>query len=433
MSLFSTLNTGVTGLGVHSTALSVTGDNLANLSTIGFKGSRAEFQDLLIRDIPGASRTSQLGMGAFLGGVATQFTQGAISTSGRSSDLAIDGSGLFVVSSDEGQFYTRAGSFSVDSDGRIATLGGYALQGYNVDAAGNLGASLGDLVIPTDALPPSATANITVQANLDSDADLVTATSDWSVNGFPATDPAQAASDAAYSTSVTVHDSLGAAHDVVLYFQKTAANTWTYWAAVDAEEVGGNPGELYLVENGQLDFDTDGALLSISGVTTNALQFTGADPQTLAFDFGDPSVGSALGQLTQYAGPSTVTGLEQDGFGSGDLIDWRLDPDGSVRGIYSNGEERLLGQVALALFTSTDGLVRAGDNLWMANERSGEPLIGAAESGGRGSVYQYALEGSNVDIEREFVSMITAQRGYQASARVISSSDDLLQELVNIV
>ena len=164
------------------------------------------------------------------------------------------------------------------------------------------------------------------------------------------------------------------------------------------------------------------------------MTFTGAAAQTLTLDLGDyGAVTGEDGSLTQVASDSTINGLDQDGYGAGDLIDWQIDADGTVRGVYSNGSEQVIGQVALALFASADGLSRAGDNLWMATEDAGPPLIGAAQAGGRGSVYQYALEGSNVDIETEFVNMITAQRGYQASARVVSTTDQMLQELVNIV
>lgn len=428
MSLFSTLSTGVTGLGVNGVSLAVAGDNLANLNTVGFKGSRAQFQDLIIRDVAGASRSSQLGLGAFLGGVSTQFTQGSITTTGRSADLAVDGSGFFVVSSDEGTFYTRSGGFTVDTEGKLTTLGGFGLQGYTADDEGNLGSSIGDLYLGPDSLAPAATENVVLNANLESESDLVTG---W--GGTIPTTHELAADEATYTTSMTVYDSLGQSHEVIVYFQHTAANTWEYYATVDAGETGGNTGDVEVAEWGTLSFDTDGSLLAITPTASNPINFTGAAAQTLAFDLGDPAVTDAEGELTQYASSSTVTGLDQDGYGAGDLIDWQIDADGVIRGVYSNGHEQVLGQVALALFISADGLSRVGDNLWMASEHAGAPLIGAAQSGGRGSVYQYALESSNVDIETEFVNMITAQRGYQASARVIATTDQMLQELVNIV
>jgi len=428
MSLFSTLNTGVTGLGVNSVSLAVAGDNLANLNTVGFKGSRAQFQDLIIRDIGGASKSSQLGLGAFLGGVNTQFTQGSISTTGRSADMAVDGSGFFVVAGEDGAYYTRTGAFSLDTDGRITTLGGYALQGYTADEDGNLGSSIGDLVLAPDSLAPAATQNVAVTANLNSEEELITG---WS--GTVPTTHELASEGASYTTSMTVYDSLGQAHEMIVYFQHTAANTWEYYATVDAGDTGGTPGDVQLAEWGTLDFDTDGSLLTLTQQQSNAITFTGADAQTLAFDFGDPAATDTEGTLTQYANASTVTGLDQDGYGAGDLIDWQIDADGTIHGVYSNGHEQVLGQVALALFASADGLTRAGDNMWMATETAGAPLIGAAGSGGRGSVYQYALESSNVDIESEFVNMITAQRGYQAAARVVATTDQMLQELVQIV
>ncbi len=430
MSLFSTLSTGVTGLGVNSVSLAVAGDNLANLNTVGFKGSRAQFQDLIIRDVAGASTSSQLGLGAFLGGVSNQFTQGAISTTGRNADMAVDGSGLFVVASDEGQFYTRSGAFTMDVDGKLTTLSGYSLQGYTADATGNLGSSLGDITIGPNSLAPAATTDISLMANLDADGPIVTG---WGGSVPAGMTHDQAADEATYSTSMTVFDSLGQSHDLIVYFQQTAANTWEYYATVDAGETGGVAGEVQEVVAGDLSFDTDGSLLNVSA-NSGTVTFTGAAAQTLTLDLGDyGAVTGEDGSLTQVASDSTINGLDQDGYGAGDLIDWQIDADGTVRGVYSNGSEQVIGQVALALFASADGLSRAGDNLWMATEDAGPPLIGAAQAGGRGSVYQYALEGSNVDIETEFVNMITAQRGYQASARVVSTTDQMLQELVNIV
>ena len=440
MGLFSTLNTGVTGLGVNSTSLAVAGDNLANLNTIGFKGSRAEFQDLIIQNVAGAGRSSQLGLGAFLGGVSSSFTQGSISTTGRTTDFAVDGSGFFVVESAEGQFYTRAGSLAVDDANRLTTLGGYALQGYAADENGELGSSLGDLTIGPNSLDPSATTEIALEANLDC---AIEADPAGLWNGTLPTDPSDANDQCDASTSVTVYDSLGKPHDVLVYFQKTsdADNTWDYYVAVDAGEVGGTDGELELIEYGSLDFDTEGELeVSPSPTQQGTFDFVGATSQTIDLAFGDPNDDTVAGGLKARAGDDpeianaiNVTDLGQDGYGMGDLIDWQMDSDGVITGVYSNGETQTVGQVALATFTSTDGLTRAGDNLWLATSNSGQPLIGAAESGSRGSVYQYALEGSNVDIESEFVSMITAQRGYQAAARVVSSADQLLQELVNIV
>ncbi len=436
MGLFSTLNTGVSGLGVNSTSLAVSGDNLANLNTIGFKGSRAEFQDLIIQDVAGASRSSQLGMGAFLGGVSSSFTQGSISTTGRTADFAVDGSGFLIVKSTEGQFYTRAGSLSVDSEGKLTTMGGYALQGYAADESGEIGSSLGDLNISPSSLDPSATANIVLQANLDSSIVAADQQNPW--GGTVPTTHTEAAEQCDFSTSLTVYDSKGGQHEVIVYFQKVDddANTWEYHATVDASETGGTEGDVVALESGTLDFDGSGALESAPAIASqNAVTFTGAEAQTIAFDMGDPSDSTAEGLLKacDTGEGLAVTELTQDGYGMGDLIDWQVDTDGQITGVYSNGETQLLGQIALATFASTEGLSRAGDNLWLASSTSGEPLVGTAESGSRGSIYQYALEGSNVDIESEFVSMITAQRGYQAAARVVSTTDQLLQELVNIM
>ena len=431
MSLFNALNTGITGLGTNGLSMSVIGDNISNLNTVGYKGSTAEFQDLILQQLGGGR--GQLGQGAFTGKVGQVFGQGGLENSSLVSDMAVDGKGFFVVQDDEGnRNYTRAGQFRTDEDGYLVTFSGEKLQGYGTTTDGTLGTTLTDLQIPADPVPGEATTGISVRANLAPGADSVFDT-------VPVIDPVTGTWDdvtsaASFTSSTTVYDSLGRPQDVTLAWYETASGSWDFRAYVDAETAGGNEGVPQEVATASLEFDTDGALdVATSTSAGIPVTFAGASAQTIVFDFGIDVSGGDLGQMTQQGLTSTVSEIDPDGIASGSLSYWDIATDGTVTGIYSNGTTQTLGQVALANFRSESGLSRVGHNLWTATRESGEPVIGAAGSGGRGSVYGYALEMSNVDLESQFVKMIQSQKGYQASARVVSSVDDLLQELMQMV
>lgn len=423
MSLFNALNTGITGMGTNGLTMSVIGDNISNLNTVGFKGSTAEFQDLILQRLGGGR--GQLGNGAFTQKVSQVFGQGSLENSAMGSDMAIDGKGFFVVSNEQGRFFTRAGQFRQDAEGFLSTFDGSRLQGFTLDNAGNLTTSVGDLQIPNDPIAGVATTELTIEANLTSEAATTT---------LPAVGAtlAEVAEQATFTTSTTVTDSLGATHDVTLAFFKTGTNTWEYQAVVDPTETGGaDTDPAVLLSNGVLSF-TDGQIDPTSSQTNFAVTFTGASAQTVSFDLGvDPTTDT--GSLSQYAAESTVQGLAANGRASGSLSNWDVGADGTITGVYSNGETRTLGQVALANFRAEGSLDRIGHNLWTETRESGSAVIGAADSGGRGVVHGYALEMSNVDLENQFVRMIQGQKGYQASARVVSSVDELLQELMQIV
>jgi flagellar hook protein FlgE len=284
---------------------------------------------------------------------------------------------------------------------------------------------VGDIVIPTDPIAGAATGEVTVTANLDVQTAFVAA---------PASPPTQADLDAAtFTSSTVVYDSLGTAHDVTLAYWATAAGTWSFSAVVDATETGGPAGTFTELASGSLVFDTSGNLdTAASSVTSNPVTFTGAAAQTVAFDFGLAT--GDEGALTQYDTPtSNVYDVSADGNASGDLGSFDIAADGTVTGVYSNGVTRTLGQVVLAQFRAETGLNRVGHNLYQQSLGSGEPVIGAANAGGRGVVHSYALEMSNVDMEQQFVKMIQSQKGYQASARVVSAVDDMLKELMQVV
>ncbi|MEL6348721.1 MAG: flagellar hook protein FlgE [Myxococcota bacterium] len=441
MSLLNNLNTASSGLGVSSTSMSVIGDNIANLNTVGFKGSRANFGDLLPNDVGGLSGMSSIGTGAATDTVATLFGQGSIEGTNNSLDMAINGGGFFMVRSGDEMMYTRAGQFGYDDNGYIVTAGGMRLQGYGAEG-GVIGRQITDLRVDTPTTPPNLTSMISMSANLDSSVDPTdTPIADGTVVADGATSTINAfASAGDFSSSVTVYDSLGEAHEVTVVYEKTADNTWSYYAVVDAGELdgGGTEGNAFLISSGELSFDTDGQL---TGFTQNNVRdtgtpwsFLGAEPGDYDLQFGvDVNGLPTEGGITQNAGDSAVSAVSQDGYGLGYLSSVEIDQDGVLVGTYTNGEELQLGQVLLANFPGQGGLERVGGSMYKATISSGEPAVGVAGTAGRGDLIGAALEGSNVELEDQFVNMIGAQRSYQANSRVFSSTNDLLQELVNLV
>ncbi len=453
MSLFTTLNAAASGIGASSASLSVIGDNIANVGTTGFKGSRAEFSDFLPQDVFGLSGPSTMGTGAAVSTVSTIFGQGTLESSENALDMAISGNGFFIVGDGNADYYTRDGTFYLDDEGYVVNASGLRLQGYN-EVDGSLGATVGDIQIDTSTLSPSATSTVVVDATLSVDADYLdpddpTSTvtpisdGDYDITSGDG-DSLETVADAAdFSTSMTVYDSLGQSHEVTLVFERTGESTWSWWALVDAGEVTDSSGSTYTagsaftIAQGELEFDTSGDLSSFTQTNTSSStswNFFGAEASDISFDFGLDDTGATTdGSLKMLGTDSAVTALTQDGYPPGSLSGLSVDSDGVITGSYSNGEELELGQVVLASFTATGALERLGNNLFGATLASGDPAVGAPGTGGRGSVTGNALEASNVDLEEEFVNMITTQRSYQANARVLSTASDTLQELVQIV
>lgn len=443
MSLFSTMNTATSGLGAASSRMGVIGDNIANLNTTGFKGSRANFADFLPQDVFGLAGPTQLGKGAALDGISTLHQQGSIDQSTNALDMAISGNGFFVVNDGVQDFYSRNGTFFLDEDGFVINTQELNLQGYNA-TDGVLGATVEDLQIDLDPIAPDATTTITMTANLSAEADFATTP----VAGLTFDGNTDTLEDAAnqgdFATSVSVYDSLGIPHQVTVVFERTATGDWTYYSLVDASEIestalptGGTAGAAYQIATGTVTFDTDGNLTGFTETLTSATDpwsFSGATAGDYTIEFGLDTAGVANdGRLRQHNGDSNVSAVAQDGFPTGNLTSLSVDSDGIIYGEYTNGEEFVMGQVVLAKFPSNAGLERVGNTLFRATLDSGTPAVGSPDSGGRGVVAGNALEKSNVDLEDEFVSMITAQRTFQANARVINTSNDTLQELVNLV
>lgn len=389
--MLRSLYSGISGLRAHQTMLDVTGNNIANVNTVGFKGSSTEFQDTLSQLTQGASgpqaetggtNPAQIGLGVKVAAVTTNFNQGSAQSTGKATDMMISGDGFFVTSRGGQQLYTRAGSFSFDAGGRLVSPDGALLQGWTADAAGavNTGSPIGDIVLsPTATVPAVATSRATFDGNLPSDAAVGTA----------------------LERDLQVFDANGVARNLAVTFTRTGAG-WDV-AAADANGASGT-GALAFT-NGQL---TSGGLMTVGGINLD------------------------LGAVTGYAGMTTVVASGQNGSAAGTLVSFTLGNDGSLVGAFSNGLKQVVGRVALAKFTNPAGLEKAGDSSYSSTANSGNPQIGEAGGPGFGTLTGGALEMSNVDLSQEFTNLIVAQRGFQANARIITTSDQVLQELVDL-
>ncbi len=431
MSLLTALYSGATGLESNSTDLSVIGDNIANANTIGFKSSRVAFADAMARTLIGsnANYAAQGGLGTKLQSVQKIMSQGALSSTGLTTDLAVEGNGFFVVrgtrAGTTGNFYTRAGQFTVDKDGYLSNLEGLRVQGYTANSAGTLNtAGVGDLVVGHASAEPRASTTLTVKANLQSDAPAAPGA---------AFDPADAAGTSNYSTSTTVFDSLGNALPITIYFRKGASD-WSYHAVTDGGNLtGGTAGTPTVIADGTMAFDGQGRLTGTTPGVNNFNPAGALNPQPLELDFGTPVPGgSGVDGVTQFAAPFSVSFLNQDGYASGELARISIDSQGKVVGAFTNGTTRVLGQVTLASFEAPDQLMRVGGSLYTEMPGSGGATVGAPATSDRGSVISGALEQSNVDLAGEFIRMIAAQRGFQANSKTLTTADQLLQELMTI-
>jgi flagellar hook protein FlgE len=416
MSILSSLYTGVSGLNANGQWLSVIGDNIANVNTIGFKGSTMSFGDILSQSFAGGGGTSQIGRGVNIQAVTPIFSQGTFQNTASGLDLAIDGEGFFRVNSGGAYYYTRAGNFQLDQLGNIVNASGAILQGYVANATGTLGA-LGDLNVSTTQSPAFATSTADITANLNADdTAIATAWGTWTAG--TATPPPATLYNS--STAITVYDSLGGAHQLTAYLTKTGANAWTaHYVYQDATGNYQNAG-------------TQAMAFTSAGVLN-----TGATGTATIADWGN---GSTLNQAitvdltgtTQYAAEFSVNSLTQNGYASGSVSSIAIGEDGVITGTFTNGQTRTLGQVALARFTAPTELTKLGNNLYAESSASGTPVIGPPESSGLGRTLSSSLELSTVDLAEQFTQLITAQRGFQANTKIITTTDDLLNLLISI-
>jgi len=427
MSIFGSFYSGLSGLSTHSTALNVVGSNLANINTVGYKASAISFQNLLAFQlgnggVNGAGNPMQVGLGALPSSINPSFSQGSIQTTNEITNMAIQGRGFFVLDNAGTRLYSRAGNFTFNSEGYLVNpLGANVLgwstlntEGTAVDTSGEIGTIKIDQGT-TD--PPEATALMRFVANLDSDAEV----------------------GDTFQTSIQVYDTLGDIHTVTVVFTNTAPGDWDYQLNTEdtaATMTGGGD----TTGGGTISFDSNGVLTSVDGTNPPSdIAFgvtgwsNGATDSAITWDLVDPDAGTVdTTYLSGYASPSTTSTSYQDGWGVGQIRSILVNTNGEISGIFSNGRSRPLGQVALATFNNNKGLVSTGENMWASSDGSGIPTIGSAGTGGRGTVIGNSLELSNVDIAEEFTKMIVYQRGYQANSRIITTTDSLIQEALNI-
>ncbi len=409
--MIGAMYTGISGLNANATAMSVVGDNISNVNTVGFKSSRASFANILSKSVVGSTK-QEIGMGTRFWATDPSWAQGSFENTGSPTDLAINGKGLFVLKDSAGApFYTRAGNFNFNRDGDLVNTDGLVVQGYPIDDSGRLGVLANVNVAATSTSPASASTQMTLGANLDSNA---------------------AVSDT-YSVALNVYDSLGTAIPLNVEFTKASNNTWDWSATVPTSFVGSGNEE---VGTGQLVFANDGSLSSNSGSTTNPsvsipLINGATTPLDITWNMFDAG-GASSGGITQYSSDFAYTFKSQDGYTSGVLKEISTDADGIVSGSYSNGEHVPLYQLALADFPSYYGLTKLADTLYQESTASGQPVLGTAGRGTLGVVVPAALEMSNVDLAEEFVKLITTQRAFQANSKVITTSDEMLGDLISI-
>lgn len=409
---------GSSGLTTNSSALDVVGNNLANINTTGYKGQRMVFRDVVYQTLNsgtsssssiGGTNPAQVGFGVGVGSIGSQFSQGNLNPTGRNLDAGISGTGFFVLRNGQDVAYSRAGAFGVDSSGFLVD----PATGFRVQRFGATGE--GTATDPAFQIP----GNLDIQIPFGTGAAGV-ATTEVRYQGNLSS--ALQVGDVG-TTAIQVYDSQSTARALTVTFTKTAANTFTASALVSGGTATVTGGNVTFGENGLL---TGPATLSIAitglpGITT---------AQNVTLQLG--TVGQTNG-LTQFGGATTVSAINQNGSGFGTLTDVTIDSTGILQGKFTNGRTINLAQLAIAGFNNEDGLLRSGNNYFRSSVASGEALVGLAGQGGRGTVQGGALESANVDIAIEFSRLIVAQRGFQVNARTISTTNETLQELANII
>lgn len=448
----------VSSLRAHQFRMDVIGNNIANVNTLGFKGSRATFKDIFSQTIRGGSSPQgsrggtnpmQVGLGIDVSTVDTFHIQGTPESTGNPTDVMINGNGFFVVSDDAtglNKYYTRAGNFNVDEAGNLVTAEGLRVQGYQYDSEGKPTATLAGIKIDkSTVVPPKKTSAIELAGNIDSKTTVFTGTPIVGAGGVYVETPAGSGkyvindahkSSVARETTMAVYDSLGTPHQIKLAFIKTAQSDGTSNNIYDVQAFYQKPDGTMVPAGGtgftgavpKVHFGPNGKFAGVGGaIATTTQSYTlspgGTDAIGFTVDFG---------KLNQYSGDSTVSVTGNDGYPKGELSGFAIGQNGEVAGVFSNGQNKNLARVAIADFVNPPGLMKVANNLYKDSNNSGEPNIGVPASGGFGDLTPGALEMSNVDLGREFTNMITTQRGFQANSRVISTTDQMLEELVNL-
>ncbi|MBF0292694.1 MAG: flagellar hook protein FlgE [Nitrospinae bacterium] len=416
MSLSSAMYSGVSGLLSFGNAMNVTGDNIANVNTVGFKGNRTIFADILANSVANGSTTMQFGRGAAIKGVQASFAQGAFETTGNATDMAIQGAGFFVVrdATNGGNYYTRAGQFIISDKGKLVNPSGFIVQGYalSTDSAGNTTKSgaASDIDITGVQSVPKATTTFRLGINLNSAASAATT----------------------FSSSFNAYNALGETVTVTYTFTKNLApaQSWHYVASGPAGTTlsgAGLSGTMTFSSTGVMTLPAADQPLTISGFPS------GSAPLTINWELYNPVTGVSHGDITGYAAGSVTNTMVQDGYTTGVLRGLSVDDTGIISGLFSNGQTQKLRQVELADFLSPWGLSRQGNSMFAETSQSGQPIMGTAKAGGFGTIYGSSLELSSVDLSQQFVNMIQDQRAYQANSKIITTVDTMLQEVVSLV
>ena len=418
-------DTAVSGIKASSTSLGIIGNNIANAGTTGFKASRGEFADVFATSLLGAS-SNAIGKGVSVVGVNQSFTQGNISFTDNVLDMAINGTGFFMLSDNGTNVYSRAGNFQVDREGFVVNAHGNKLMVFNTTEAGVPTGGVSELKIDTSLIQPKATVNVAMVANLDSRA-LVPSTA-WPAGGFDAfaaTPTAPSPDMFNSSTSLTIYDSLGNSHVQSLYFVKTATqNQWDIYSLIDGVSQTGPD---------TISFDSAGQIPSASlPFVVNVAGWTPLDGNGVANGAAAQTFDLDLSNVSQFGGEFSVTSISQDGYTTGQLKGVEVGESGVIFARFTNGQARALGQVALSNFSNTAGLQPLGGSLWAETFASGQPTLSAPGTGGLGSVQSGALEDSNVEVTQQLVDMIVAQRNFQANAKVIQTEDTITQTIINL-
>ena len=406
-SLLSSLYTGVSGLSANSEAMGIIGDNISNVNTVGFKSSKAVFSDLFSTVLANGSTTRQLGRGSQLSGTLKEFSQGAFEASSNALDMALDGSGFFVVNNGTGNQYTRAGQFRLNDNGLVQTVTGQTLQGQRV-TNGTVSSTVEGIDLAGVQSSPEATTSFTLGANLD----------------------ASSSAAATFNSPISIYNSVGTQVTASIQFTKVdGANSWTY-------NISTSEGTLTSGASGTVSFDNSGNLTTPATDPSIVIDYSASSSpaltQTLSWDLVNSS-GTTNGKLTGFAAASNNNSLVQDGFSTGTLVGLTTDSTGIISGLFNNGQTDKLFQVTLGDFLAPTGLQRAGANLFSETADSGQVVLGTAGTGGFGGITGQSLELSNVDLAEQFVTMIQTQQAFQASARIITTADDLMTEAVNLV
>lgn len=461
--MMRSLYAGVSGMQNHQTRLDVIGNNVANVNTTGFKRGRVNFQDMISQQMSGAASPTtevggvnpkEVGLGVTVAAIDTVFTQGNLQTTGVSTDIAIQGNGFFVMKNGEESFYTRAGAFSLDSEGTLVNpANGMRVQGWMADEINGqmvlqTAGSTEDLIIPVGSKDPAkATENVNFACNLNKNTPEI-------LEGASPEDIARGT----WSTEQKIYDSFGNEHMLNVSFTRVVGNPnqWQATVVIDPEMAEESQTRVGLnTTDGQentflINFDNTGTLQSVTdsaGNLTNpegqivlqtSFNVIGANPdedgnptrQTLNINLG--TIGSQKNTITQSASTSSTKAFYQDGYTMGYLDNFKIDSSGIITGVYSNGTNRTIGQIALATFANQGGLEKAGDNTYVESNNSGMANIGTSGIAGKGSMLAGALEMSNVDLTEQFTDMIVTQRGFQASSKTIQTADTLLDTVMSL-